>query len=89
MAQLGLDPEQMAALSKTMKTEAEKIEASAKTVDGKLRGVWWKGKDSEDFKGRWEGQHRKAIQDAARLLREASEHITRQVNEQRQASGGG
>ncbi len=69
MAQLGLDPEQMTQLSKAMKSEADSIDASAKKVDGKLRSVWWKGKDSDSFKSRWEGQHRKAMNDAARLLR--------------------
>lgn len=87
MAQLGLDPEQMTQLSKAMKSEADSIDASAKKVDGKLRSVWWKGKDSDSFKGRWEGQHRKAINDAARLLREAGQHIDKQVSEQRQVSG--
>ena len=87
MAQLGLDPDQMTKLAKTMKGEAEKIEAAAKSVGGQLRSVWWKGKDADDFKGRWEGQHNKAIQEAARMLREASSQVTKQVSEQRQASG--
>lgn len=87
MAQLGLDPEQMSQLSRTMKTEADAIDAAAKKVDGKLRSVWWKGKDSDSFKGRWEGRHRKAINEAATLLREASQHVDKQVAEQRQASG--
>jgi uncharacterized protein YukE len=87
MAQLGLDPEQMTQLSKTMRAEADAIDASAKKIDGKLRSTWWKGKDSDKFKGQWEGRHRKAVNDAARVLREAGEHINSQVAEQNQASG--
>ncbi|MCB1271617.1 MAG: hypothetical protein M9942_03810 [Microthrixaceae bacterium] len=87
MAQLGLDPEQMTQLSKTMKTEADSMDASAKKIDSKLRSAWWKGKDADKFRGDWEGRHRKALNDAARLLRDAAEHITRQVSEQNQASG--
>lgn len=87
MAQLGLDPEAMTQLSKTMKSEADAIDAAAKKVDGRLRSVWWKGKDSDSFKGRWEGRHRRAITEAANLLREAGQHVDRQVAEQRQASG--
>ena len=87
MAQLGLDPDQMTRLAKTMKAEAEKIESAAKSVGGQLRSVWWRGKDADDFKGRWDGQHSKAIHEAAQLLRDASDHITRQVKDQRQASG--
>jgi len=87
MAQLGLDPEQMAKLSKTMKSEADRIEGAAKTIGGQLRSVWWKGKDADKFTSRWEGQHNKAIMDAARMLREASGDIDKQVSEQQQASG--
>ncbi len=87
MALLGLDPVQMAQLAKTMRSEADAIDSSAKKIDGKLRSTWWKGKDSDKFKGQWDGKHRKSINEAARSLREAAEHITKQVGEQRQASG--
>lgn len=86
MAQLGLDPEQMTQLSKTMSSEAEKIEAAAKSLDGRLRAVWWKGKDAEQFNTEW-AAHRKAVQQVAAALRDASKRIDRNVGQQQQASG--
>jgi len=86
MAQLGLDPEQMIALSRNMNTEAEKIDSAAKALDGRLRGVWWRGKDAEQFKGDWEGYKRSLVQ-VAEALRAAAKRIDQNTTQQQQASG--
>ena len=86
MAQLGLDPEEMTALSRNMKSEAAKIESAAKSLDGRLRGVWWKGKDAEKFKGDWQG-HRKALAQVTQALNNAAQQIDQNVSQQQQASG--
>ncbi len=89
MAQLGLDPAQMKALANTMVKEAGSIEASSSTVDGKLRSTWWQGNDQKQFVGQWDGQHRKALKSAADLLRQAAKHITKEAEQQIQASDAG
>jgi uncharacterized protein YukE len=86
MAQLGLDPEEMTALSRNMRSEAAKIDAAAKSLDGRLRGVWWKGKDAEKFKGEWQS-HRKALAQVSEALNTAARQIDQNVSQQQQASG--
>jgi uncharacterized protein YukE len=86
MAQLGLDPEEMTALGRSMRAEAAKIDTAAKSLDGRLRGVWWKGKDAEKFKGEWQS-HRKALAQVSEALNAAARQIDQNVGQQQQASG--
>jgi uncharacterized protein YukE len=86
MAQLGLDPEEMTALSRNMRSEAAKIDSAAKSLDGRLRGVWWKGKDAEKFKGDWQA-HRKTLAQVSEALNAAARQIDQNVSQQQQASG--
>lgn len=86
MAQLGLDPEEMTALGRNMRSESAKIDSAAKSLDGRLRGVWWKGKDAEKFKSDWQS-HRKALGQVSEALKAAAQQIDQNVNQQQQASG--
>ena len=86
MAQLGLDPEAMQTLSRSMTAEADKVDNAAKTLDGRIRGVWWKGKDADQFKGDWEG-HKRTLTQVADALRAAAKKIDQNVTQQTQASG--
>ncbi len=87
MAMLGLDPEKMTSLAGRMKKEAGEIETAASRLDSSLRAVEWKGPDQKKFIGEWEGTHRKSLKDAVKLLQQASERISKEVQEQRSASG--
>ena len=47
MPQLGLDPEQMGVLSKSLQREAGTIRTLARQLDSQLRSAWWQGPDAE------------------------------------------
>ena len=68
MAQLGMDPEQMGTLQKTMQREAGQIRTLAKQLDGQLKGAWWKGTDADRFRADWDGTHRTGLERIAAAL---------------------
>ena len=86
MAQLGLDPEQMQALSTQLKNDAATIESLTSRITSKLNGTWWKGKDAEHFRSEWSGTHASNLKKVATALQSASNVITTNKNQQIQAS---
>ena len=88
MAQLGLDPEQMAALQKSLTREAGTIRTLSKQLDGQLKGAWWKGTDSDRFRAEWDGTHRAQLEKVSAALDEASKKVATNITQQTQASQG-
>jgi uncharacterized protein YukE len=88
MAQLGMDPEQMGTLQKTMQREAGQIRTLAKQLDGQLKGAWWKGTDADRFRADWDGTHRTGLERIAAALEAQAKVIATNVAQQTQASQG-
>jgi uncharacterized protein YukE len=86
MAQLGLDPEQMTALQKSMQREAGTIRTLAKQLDGQLKAAWWKGTDSDKFRSEWDGAHKAQLEKVSVALEDAAKRIATNVTQQTQAS---
>lgn len=88
MAQLGLDPEQMAVLQKALQREAGTIRALAKQLDSQLKSAWWKGKDADRFRSEWDGGHRAQLEKVSAALEGAAKTVATNVTQQTQASQG-
>ena len=88
MAQLGLDPEQMSTLQKSMQRDAGAIRTLAKQLDSQLRGAWWKGSDADRFRSDWDGNHRAALEKVSAALEAQAKVIATNVSQQTQASQG-
>ena len=88
MPQLGLDPEQMGVLAKSLQREAGTIRALSRQLDTQLRGAWWQGPDAEKFRGEWDGDHRTQLERVATALDTAAKVVTTNVTQQTQASQG-
>ena len=86
MAQLGLDPEQMTALQKSMQREAGSIRTLSKQLDGQLKSAWWKGTDSEKFRAEWDSSHKAQLEKVSAALEDAAKRIATNVTQQTQAS---
>ncbi len=86
MAQLGLDPEQMKTLSNLMKSKASEIDTIVSTIGGKVTGTWWKGKDADKFRSDWSSTHSKSLKNAASALKEVSQLVDRNRQQQETAS---
>ncbi|MEI2640364.1 MAG: hypothetical protein V9F03_15430 [Microthrixaceae bacterium] len=88
MAQLGLDPEQMLVLQKSLQREAGTIRSLAKQLDGQLKSAWWKGKDSERFRSEWDSGHRAQLEKVSAALEAAAKTVAANIAQQNQASQG-
>ncbi|CAB4551658.1 unannotated protein [freshwater metagenome] len=88
MAQLGLDPEQMAALQKSLQREAGTIRTLARQLDGQLKSAWWKGTDSDRFRSEWDATHKTQLERVSLALEEAAKKVATNVAQQTQASQG-
>ncbi|MEI7886064.1 MAG: hypothetical protein WCJ04_01630 [Actinomycetes bacterium] len=88
MAQLGLDPEQMAALQKSLQREAGTIRTLARQLDGQLKSAWWKGTDSDRFRSEWDGTHKTQLERVSIALEDAAKKVAANVAQQTQASQG-
>lgn len=88
MAQLGMDPEQMTALQKSLQREAGTMRSLAKQLDGQLKAAWWKGTDGDRFRSEWDGTHKSQLEKIAMALEDAAKRIASNVAQQTQASQG-
>ena len=88
MPQLGLDPEQMAAVQKLMQSDAQQIRAITSKLDGQLKSAWWEGPDSKKFRGEWDGSYKAQLTKIAAALEAAAQVIGQNVAQQTQASAG-
>ena len=88
MPQLGLDPEQMGVLAKSLQREAGSIRTLARQLDTQLRAAWWQGPDAEKFRGSWDGEHKAQLEKVAASLEAAAQVVTTNVTQQTQASQG-
>jgi len=86
MAQLGLDPEQMGALQKSLQRDAGTIRTLARQLDGQLRSAWWRGTDADRFRADWDGNHRAHLEKVAAALESAAKVVATNIAQQTQAS---
>lgn len=86
MAQLGLDPEQMLVLQKSLQREAGTIRTLSKQLDGQLKSAWWKGKDADRFRSEWDSGHRVQLEKVSAALEAAAKTIATNITQQNQAS---
>lgn len=86
MAQLGLDPEQMLVLQKSLQREAGTIRTLAKQLDGHLKSAWWKGRDSDRFRAEWDSAHRAQLEKVSAALEAAAKTVASNIAQQNQAS---
>jgi uncharacterized protein YukE len=83
---LGLDVDQMNQLVKVLTTEAQQLESTVKNVAAKVQSVWWEGDDARRFKDQEWAEHARALNQAAKALRDAATAATRQVRDQESVS---
>ncbi|MFM7069212.1 MAG: hypothetical protein ACKOYM_07100 [Actinomycetes bacterium] len=86
MPQLGLDPQQLGVLAKSLQRESGTIRTLARQLDGQLRAAWWQGPDADKFRSQWDGEHRTQLERVATSLDTAATAVTANVAQQTQAS---
>ena len=89
MAQLGADVEEMDRLAKAFEQEAKAIQAAISKINGKVSGVWWKGRDADQFRSDWSGQFKPGLQKVVTALEQVSRQVKNEAQQQRITSGQG
>lgn len=89
MAQMtGADADALDALARRFEQAAQQLEQSGQHLRSQLHSSPWKGGDAEGFRNEWDTSHARTIAATAGFLREGSERLRRNADEQRRASNG-
>lgn len=86
MAQLGADVEALDRMGAKFLQHAGQIEDTIRILAGEVEGAWWQGSDAERFRGEWNCTHRPNLTNLCQQLREVSNQVKAQANQQRQTS---
>lgn len=86
MTRIGADPDDLDALRRQLDSLRGQLERSGGSIDAALRRTVWRGRDADDFRSQWSGQHRQSINRAASTCGRISEELARHVAEQKTAS---
>jgi len=83
---IGADPDQLEALGAQLRTGADDLDHLAQTISSMLYYGSWEGPDGDEARGDWHTTLLPALGTAAQRLREQSERLMRNAQEQRGAS---
>jgi len=84
---VGADPEELDALAQRFRVLAARLDSSRASLGSQIHNSPWAGPAAEGFRHDWDGHHSRVLTAVARSLGQAATTLTRNANEQRQASG--
>jgi uncharacterized protein YukE len=84
---VGADPEELDALAQRFRLLAGRLDSSRASLGSQIHNSPWAGPAAEGFRHDWDGHHSRVLTSVARSLGLAATTLTRNANEQRQASG--
>jgi uncharacterized protein YukE len=82
MGMIGMDVEQVRALSTQLGSVAEEVRQVSTALTARLAQTAWVGKDRDRFTAAWEGQHAPGLQLVAQVLQQAAQSAGQQAHEQ-------
>lgn len=86
MGIVGVDVEQLRALSKTFSMAADRLGQIASETTGRLSATRWMGPDAERYRNEWQGESVGQLNRIADALRDSSMALQREADEQQSAS---
>lgn len=92
MAAVGADVEQLRKTAQTFRQKAEYLESTiTQGLSRQITESPWKGTDADSFRNQWQSDLAPKVRQVAEALRKSADSLTRNANEQEQASspGGG
>ena len=84
---VGADPEELDALAQRFRVLAGRLDSGRASLGSQIHNSPWAGPAAEGFRHDWDGHHSRVLTAVARSLGQAATALTRNANEQRQASG--
>lgn len=92
MAAVGADVEQLRKAAQTFRQKAEYLESTiTQGISRQITESPWKGADADSFRNQWQSDLAPKVRQVVEALRKSADSLTRNANEQEQASaqGGG
>ncbi|WP_396910864.1 WXG100 family type VII secretion target [Mycolicibacterium sp.] len=86
---VGADVDQLRALARTLIQAADRLESSVASVTGTLSAVRWSGPDGERFRSQWHSESQAKLRSVVAALRDTSNTLSRNADEQDRASAAG
>lgn len=83
---IGMNTETVQELAVQMATVADRIRALDARLTARLGATDWVGRDRDRFDADWQGEHRRALQQAAGALDDAARVAAENAREQDRAS---
>lgn len=83
---LGANPEQLRLLARQMGESADRIASAAAAIHGVVENSPWQGPDAISFRGTWTTTHRTSLLSCGELLRDNSQLLLTQADDQERAS---
>ncbi|WP_155943224.1 hypothetical protein [Mycobacterium sp. 141] len=89
MARMGMDVDQVEAAGRQLKTQAGKIDALIKEINGVVTGLTsiWDGPDAKTFVNDWWPKHRQALVAAQHEIEGLGQSALNNASDQRNVSG--
>lgn len=89
MARLGMDVDQVLAVSKRLRTEAHNIDALVAKIQGIVTGLpgIWDGPDAQQFVNDWWPEHKRTLQAASSHIVGLADAAQANANDQTRISG--
>lgn len=88
MGFMGLDVVAIRHLSRQLDIQSQEVNTAAKNLTNLIANTEWFGLDSRQFAEAWQANRMPELQQAAKLLAEASQLATRGASKQENASRG-
>jgi uncharacterized protein YukE len=82
MGMIGMDVDQVRALSTQLGAAAEEVQQVSTTLTARLAQTAWVGQDRDRFTQAWEGQHAPGLQLVSQVLQQAAQSAGQQAHEQ-------
>nr|WP_314768507.1 CHAP domain-containing protein [uncultured Actinomyces sp.] len=87
MATVGADVEQLRKAAQTFRQKAEYLESTiTQGLSRQITESPWKGTDADSFRNQWQSDLAPKVRQVAEALRKSADSLTRNANEQEQAS---
>ena len=83
----GMNIQEVRDLAKLLDTKAGELDTIITTLQNKIQGTSWVGKDANDFKGPWWAGHKKSLKKTADDLRGFAQSAKNNATEQEKVSG--
>lgn len=85
----GANPDELDRLAAILDRSADRVRSIQRSLSSQIHSSPWHGRNAQQFRHEWSGEHRRAIDESIAFLDEQSTALRRHADDQRRVSGAG